>query len=225
MAGDGTDGAAPDGGDGVVYLVEDDGDARESLAEALQTFGLTVRAFPDAASFLDETALARPGCVVMDLRLPRMSGIEALEALRERNVSIPAIVISGYGSVDSAVRAMKAGASDFLEKPFRPRDLIALIKGCFDHDRQQSRQDVSRQELRARVATLTPREKEVMELVVEGQSNKQIARNLGVSPRTVEHHRARVMRKFGAGSLAELVFFSGMLDRAESMVGGSPATR
>lgn len=207
--------AAPAENAGVVYIVEDDEDARASLAEALGSYGMTVRTFADATSFLDQATLVRPGCVVMDLRLPSMSGIEALETLRDRGVSIPAIVVSGYGSVDSAVRAMKAGASDFVEKPFRPRDLEALIQSCLERDQQRSRLDISRQELRDRVATLTSREQQVLDLVASGAANKEVARSLDVSPRTVEHHRARVMRKLGARSLAELVFFTGILEWAE----------
>jgi FixJ family two-component response regulator len=177
---------------------------------------LLVEAFADAASFLQLKTLNRPGCVVLDLRMPRISGIEVLETLRTRGFRIPVIMVTGYGDVNSAVRAMKAGASDFIEKPVRPERLIAQVRSCLKEDQYDSRADLGRDAVRRRFGSLTAREHQVMERVVAGTSNKLIARELGVSPRTVEHHRARVMEKTGSRSLAELIHLAALIAQPDT---------
>lgn len=201
-------------GTGTVYIVDDDERMRLSMVSVMEMAAIDVESFPDAASLLAAHALRRPGCVLMDLRMPRMSGIEALEALRARGEHIPVILITGYGDVDSAVRAMKAGAADFLMKPVRPKPLLAIVRDCLKKDRSACRIDMGLQELRQRMGSLTVREREVMRLVVDGASNKVVARELAVSPRTVEHHRAHMMQKLGAQSLADLVQMAGLLERS-----------
>lgn len=200
----------------TVYVVEDDDLLREVFGQILQDNGLRVEVFAEADAFLKLTTLNRPGCLVLDLRMPRISGIEVLETLRRRGSRIPAVVVTGYGDVDSAVRAMKAGAADFIEKPVESKRLIALVRACLEEDRNDNRNDLGRETVRERFASLTTREQEIMKRVVIGMSNKVIARELGVSPRTVEHHRAHVMEKTGCRSLAELIRMAALLAQPET---------
>jgi len=199
----------------TVYIVEDDEQVRDALGQLMENIGFNVETFAEAASFLELKMLNRPGCVVLDLRMPRVSGIEVLETLRARGFRIPVIMVTGYGDVNSAVRAMKAGASDFIEKPVRPERLIAQVRSCLKEDQLDSRADLGRDVVRRRFDSLTARERQVMERVVAGTSNKLIARELGVSPRTVEHHRARVMEKTGSRSLAELIHLAALITQPE----------
>ena len=208
--------ADPSPAKATVYLVEDDHQVREALSSLLEVAGLRVETFADATEFLRLATLSRPGCVVLDLRLPRISGIEVLETLRARGFRIPVIIITGYGDVNSAVRAMKAGASDFIEKPVRSERLIAQVRACLEEDRIDSRADLGRDAVRQRFNSLTARERQVMDRVVAGTSNKLIARELGVSPRTVEHHRARVMEKTGSRSLAELIHLAALISQDDT---------
>jgi two-component system, LuxR family, response regulator FixJ len=191
--------------DGVVYVVDDDEAVRDSLSILLETSGYTVRAFAAATEFLVAAPTLRSGCLIADIRMPGMDGLELQERLSERSLAFPLIVITGHGDVPLAVRAMKAGALDFIEKPFGAETILnsaaaALARVAEPHD-----PDPIAATAAARVAELTPREREVLEGLLAGLPNKTIAYDLAISPRTVEIHRARVMAKMGARSLSELV--------------------
>lgn len=189
----------------VVYVVDDDEAVRSAMKLLLDSVGLECETFSSAAEFLAGHDAAGHCCLVSDIRMPGMSGLDLQEYLSERHIDIPIIFITGHGDVPMAVSAMKSGAADFIQKPFRDQDLIDRIHDVLQHDKEQR---VSRREanaIRERLKTLTPRETEVMERVVQGQANKVIAMDLGVSQRTVELHRARVMHKLGMRSLADLV--------------------
>ncbi len=190
----------------TVFVVDDEPAIRDSLAMLLRSVGLASRTFPSAPAFLEGFDAKAPGCVVADVRMPGMSGLELQEALRAQQARLPVIIITGHGDIAMAVRAMKAGAADFIEKPFNDQVLLDAVHRAL----AQSRADAApagsnRPEIEARVATLTPREHEVMLLIVEGRPNKVVATRLGLSTRTVEVHRAKVMEKMGVRSLAELV--------------------
>lgn len=189
----------------IVWVVDDDEAVCDSLQLLLMTVGLESRTFPDGKSFLDAFDDDRPGCVVIDLRMPGISGLELQEALHQRGSTLPVIFITGHGTVDSAVHAMRAGAIDFLQKPFDDQELLDTIQRAIRQDRG-SRESLSvREGLAELYATLTNREKQVMALVIDGQANKVIAAGLSVSERTVEIHRSRVMKKMKATSLPHLV--------------------
>ena len=189
----------------LIYLVDDDEAVRDSLGMLFKSIGLAHEAYASALDFLQHYDVARPACLVADIRMPGLSGLELQQRLHEQRAEIPIIFITGHGDVPMAVTAMKSGAADFIQKPFRDQDLIDRINKALDHDREHRKSRAEQNEIRARLALLTPREKEVMERVVRGQANKVIAMDLGVSQRTVELHRARVMRKLKMRSLAELV--------------------
>ena len=190
---------------GIVYVVDDDRGVRDSLDLLLKSSGIDCETFESAASFLKSFRPERIGCLVADIRMPGMSGLDLQKELNSRRADIPIIFITGHGDVPMAVTAMKAGAVDFLTKPFRNQDLLDRIEVALGDARAEFQDHEKIREARARCATLTPRETEVMELVVSGLANKVIAMDLGVSQRTVELHRARVMQKMGVRSLAELV--------------------
>ena len=191
--------------DAVVYIVDDDEAVRDSLSLLVSSIGLRVRALPAATDFLGAYDASRPCVLVLDIRMPGMSGIELQEHLIENDSLIPIIFITGHGDVQMAVEAMKSGAVDFIQKPFRDQDLLDRINQALDEELKERDERVTQQEIRRRVETLTPREKEVLGLVVQGKANKVIAIDLGVSQRTVEIHRSRVMEKMKARSLAQLV--------------------
>jgi RNA polymerase sigma factor (sigma-70 family) len=186
-------------------VVDDDEAMRNSLAWLIESEGLRVETFDSAQSFLAACYPGRAGCLLLDVRMPGMSGLELQEHLRHRQMRLPVIIITGHGDVPMAVRAMKAGAVDFIEKPFDDETLLATIQRALELDAYQRSQQAGRAEIAARLAQLTPREHEVMLMVTDGMSNKEIANELGVSAKTVEAHRARVMEKMEARSLAELV--------------------
>jgi FixJ family two-component response regulator len=189
----------------TVFVVDDDDGVRTSLGILLDSAGHRTAAFASAKDFLAQYDAARPGCLLLDMRMPEMTGMELLQELSGRGAFLPVIFITGHGDVPMAVEAMKAGAFDFLQKPFSPRDLLDRIERALAAD-HEARQVLSRvEELRQRHAALTPREKEVMALIVAGQANKVIAMDLGLSERTVEIHRARVMEKMATRSVAHLV--------------------
>lgn len=192
-------------GDAVVYVVDDDDAVRDSLSLLLRTVGLTSRAFASAAEFLEGYEADRVGCLVADIRMPGLSGLELQEELLERKIDIPVIFITGHGDVPMAVKAMKSGAMDFIQKPFRDQDLLDRINQALLRARSAHEEQLEVSDIRRRFDALTPRESEVMKMVVKGHANKVIAMDLGVSQRTVELHRARVMQKMGVRSLAELV--------------------
>ena len=189
----------------VVFIVDDDEAVRSSLRLLLKSVGLVPTALGSAREFLDKYDPAQPGCLVLDVRMPGMSGIELQETLNRQGAVIPVIFITGHGDVPMAVEAMQAGAFDFLQKPFRDQDLIDRIQRALEKDRASRAALNERSLIRERLESLTPREREVLTLVTSGKPNKIMAADLGVSQRTVEIHRARVMEKMGASSLAQLV--------------------
>jgi FixJ family two-component response regulator len=200
----------------IVYVVDDDEAVRDSLALLFESEGLAARAFASAGEFLDQFDSAQPGCVVADVRMPGMSGVELLERLQAERSAMPIILITGHGDVPMAVAALKAGAADFFEKPFDDALLVASVRTALDTTHEQRRRTVEESELRARAATLTTREREVMDLIVAGHSNKMVAARLAISPRTVEVYRARLMEKMQARSLAEIVRMAIRLGKADT---------
>ena len=197
-----------DAGGSVVFVVDDDDGMRRGLEFLLASAGYAPRGYASAGAFLADCRPGMPGCLLLDVRMPGMNGLELQEHLRERNIRIPTIIVTAFANVPMAVQAIKAGAFDFIEKPFDGSELLERIGRALRQGRRQ-RQDTTRQaETRARLDSLTPREREVMDLVVAGRLNKQIAGDLGISMKTVENHRARVMEKMQAESLAELVRMS-----------------
>ena len=188
----------------VVFIVDDDDAVRESLEFLMKSIDQPAESFPSAKDFLNAYT-DKPGCLLLDIRMPGMSGIELQEELKKRDIRIPIIFITGHGDVPMAVKAIQAGAADFIQKPFRDQEMIDRIREVLIED-TQSRADLSeRSEILQRMGTLTEREKEVMEQVVVGKANKVVAIDLSVSQRTVEIHRANVMEKMKAKSLAQLV--------------------
>jgi FixJ family two-component response regulator len=198
---------------GHVFVVDDEATVRRALRRLLRAAGLEVECFPTAQEFLAlEPPSAGPCCLVADLRLPGLSGLDLQETLLRRGLDLPIVFISGRADVGSGVQAMKGGAVDFLEKPVAGRDLLEAIGHALEQDRERRAARLDRAELEARAAHLTPREREVFALVVTGMLNKQVGAELGATEKTIKVHRARVMEKMGAGSLAELVR---MADRLE----------
>jgi two-component system response regulator FixJ len=189
----------------VVFIVDDDEAVRGSLRLLLKSVGLTPNAMGSAREFLTRYDSTQPGCLVLDVRMPEMSGLELQEQLNLQGAVIPVIFITGHGDVPMAVEAMQAGAFDFLQKPFRDQDLIDRIQRALEKDRSNRTALTERSAIRDRLESLTPREREVLTMVASGKANKVMASDLGVSQRTVEIHRARVMEKMGASSLAQLV--------------------
>ena len=199
----------------VVYVVDDDAAVREALVSLLQSVGQTAEAFESAAAFLAADCPEGPACVILDVRLPARSGLDLQRDLRARGVATPVIFISGHADVTMAVGAMKAGAVEFLTKPFRDQDLLDAVHRALDVDRARLRDAGELARFRRLRETLSPREREVMALVVSGQANKQIATTLSISEITVKVHRAQVMRKMEARSLPELVRIADRLDVAD----------
>lgn len=199
-----------------VVVIDDDEAVLDSLRVLLESEGFEVETFERASAFLQRFEGRPPGCLVTDVRMPDMDGLELLQALSVRGPLPPVIVITGHGEVPMAVQAMKLGARDFLEKPFAPADLIASIRNALAAAARPAA--ATDPEIRGRLELLTPREREVLEQLVIGRSNKRIARELAISPRTVEIHRARVMEKMRADSLPQLVrmAFAGGIDPGAS---------
>jgi two-component system, LuxR family, response regulator FixJ len=189
----------------IVFIVDDDEAVRSSLRLLIKSVGLVPSALGSAREFLEKYDPAQPGCLVLDVRMPAMSGLELQEQLNRHGAVIPVIFITGHGDVPMAVEAMQAGAFDFLQKPFRDQDLIDRIQRALEKDRANRAVLNERSLIRERLESLTPREREVLQMVSSGKPNKIMAADLGVSQRTVEIHRARVMEKMGASSLAQLV--------------------
>jgi two-component system, LuxR family, response regulator FixJ len=189
----------------TVFIVDDDEAVRNSLRLLIRSLGLAPVALGSARAFLDQYEPWQPGCLVLDVRMPQMSGLELQQLLNAQGAVLPVIFITGHGDVPMAVEAMQAGAFDFLQKPFREQDLIDRIQRALERDRANRAVLNQRNLIRERLESLTPREREVLELVNSGKPNKIMAAELGVSQRTVEIHRSRVMEKMGATSLAHLV--------------------
>lgn len=190
---------------GTVFIVDDEPEVRRSLSRLVESIGLRAEAFGTATEFLERYAVDEGGCLVADMRMPGLSGLDLQEKLVEQGALLPVIILTGHGEVPSAVRAMKLGAFDFIEKPFSTQLLLDRIQQAIEADEEARRVAAERSELAQRLARLTRREREVMERMVTGRSNRQIAEELGLSQKTVEFHRANVMQKLGADSLAETV--------------------
>ena len=191
--------------EGLVFVVDDDAPLRESLKNLIRSVGLRVEAFASAQEFLRTKRPDLAGCLVLDVRLPGLSGLDLQKRIAEAEMEIPIIFITGHGDIPMTVQAMKAGAVEFLTKPFRDQDLLDAIQRALERDRKAREQRAEIAALRRRFDSLTPREREVMGLVVTGLLNKQVAGELGTSETTVKIHRHQVMEKMGAGSLVELV--------------------
>ncbi|MDB5814766.1 MAG: DNA-binding response regulator [Rhodocyclales bacterium] len=191
--------------DQLVHIIDDDDALRDSLVWLLESTGLKVASYPSAEAFLQVWSTAMRGCLILDIRMPGMSGLELHERLNSQHSTLPVIFITGHGDVPMAVTALKKGAFDFIEKPFHDQDMLNLIEQCLARDRAQHQHRRQGADAQRHIEQLTPREREVLELIVAGRLNKQIADELGISIKTVEVHRARVMEKMEADSLAELV--------------------
>ncbi|MCI3179224.1 DNA-binding response regulator [Caulobacter sp. CCUG 60055] len=189
----------------LIHLIDDDDAVRGALQFLLETEGLKVRTYPDAEAFLDQIRMNGAGCVVTDIRMPGMSGLELIERLRALHIHLPVVVITGHGDVPLAIQAMQAGVMDFLEKPFDDERLLTAVRGALNEGQARMRQTQLREEVEARLAALSARERQVLEGVVAGQVNKVIAHALGISMRTVEVYRANLMSKMRAESLSDLV--------------------
>ena len=191
--------------DGVIHLIDDDEDVRKAIAFLLGTAGHAVRVYESATAFLEKLDGLQPGCILTDIRMPGLNGLELQQVLKEKNIDLPVVVMTGHGDVGLAVQAMKAGAVDFLEKPFADDVLLAAIDSALTRHRQTSGQASGDAAIRQKLESLSERERQVLDGLVAGHPNKTIAFDLGISPRTVEVHRANVMTKMGAGSLPDLV--------------------
>jgi FixJ family two-component response regulator len=195
----------------VVFVVDDDASLREALADLFASVGLGVETFSSAGEFLRRTTPDHPSCLVLDIRLPGLSGLDFQAELAKADVQVPIIFITGHGDIPMTVRAMKAGAVEFLTKPFRDQDLLDAVQRGLQLDRARREQQKPLAELKARFKTLTPREQEVIRFVSSGLMNKQIAGRLDVSEITVKVHRGNAMRKLGAKSLADLIRMTQLL--------------
>jgi len=200
--------------DAVVYVIDDDDAARESLEFLLRSANFTVTAYDSGTAFLRSLPQIAFGCIITDVRMPDLSGIELLRRLKDIESGMPVIVVTGHGDVPIAVEAMKLGAADFFEKPFDGDKMVAAVQTALSDCLKDADREAERNELQERLATLTPRERDVLRGVVAGNPNKVIAYDLGISPRTVEIYRANVMTKMKSGSLSELVRMALQVERS-----------
>src|SRR5436190_15635187 len=191
--------------DPIVYVVDDDASFRKAVSRLLRTVGLQVETLASAREFLEHPIADRPSCLVLDVRMPGPSGMDLQAALQEAQQDIPIVFMTGHGDVSTSVHAMKSGAVDFLEKPFRAPELLACVQRGLTRSRQSRVERAERATIERRFASLTSRERDVLRLVVTGMLNKQIAGELGIAEKTVKFHRGHVMQKMEAGSVAERV--------------------
>ena len=189
----------------IVFVVDDDAEVRESIRWLIESVGMKAKTFASAHEFLDAYDPQQPGCVVLDVRMPEISGLELQKKLLAKGIEIPTIIVSAFGSVAVAVDAMKHGAVDFIEKPFSDQAMLDRIHQAIEKDRRQRRQKVQKTKAAARVDLLTVREREVMDLVVGGKATKQIAVDLEISPKTVESHKYNIMAKLDINTITDLI--------------------
>lgn len=192
----------------TVFVVDDDAAVRDSIAELVESVGLKTEGFESGSAFLEAYRPERPGCLVLDVRMVEMSGLELQQRLTDLGAGIPVIMLTGHGDVPMAVQAMKAGAVDFLQKPYREQALLDSINAALSAGAAARRSSAAVDNLGQRVSTLTERERELLDHLLAGKTSKEIARALAISPRTAEAHRRNVLRKFGVGSAKELVRLS-----------------
>jgi len=189
----------------LICVIDDDSSVREALSSLFRSMGLRVKLYGSAAEFFESALPAEAGCLVLDIRMPGLSGLDFQDRLVKANIHLPIIFMTGHGDIPMSVRAMKAGAVDFLTKPFRDQDILDAIRLGLERDRARREDEKASSDVRARLATLTPREQEVMAFVTAGLMNKQIAAEMQLAEITVKLHRASVMRKMGADTVADLV--------------------
>ena len=192
-------------GQSIVFVIDDDASLGASVSSLLRSVGLQARVFASTSEFLQEKRPNVPSCMVLDVRLPGVSGIDFQADLSKRNIHIPIVFMTGHGDIPMTVRAMKAGAVEFLTKPFRDQDMLDAVKLALERDRSRIESETASSGLKSSFETLTPREQEIMALVASGLMNKQVAGKIGLSEITVKVHRGRIMQKMGARSLADLV--------------------
>jgi len=192
----------------IVYVVDDDPSVRKALERLLRSAGHEAKTFASAFEFLESDHLDAPGCLVLDIKMPKVSGLELQDRLAEKGISFPIIFITGHGTVPASVKAFKGGAMDFLQKPFKDREILGAVSRGIEKHRRLRQEQKEMETLRSRLENLTPREREVFRFVVTGMLNKQVAFDLGTTEKTIKVHRARVMEKMGAQSLADLVRFA-----------------
>jgi FixJ family two-component response regulator len=195
----------------IVYVIDDDPSVRKALGRLVKTAGLRVEVCASAEEFLEHSLPEGPACVILDVHMPGLNGLDLQHALAARDASLPIVFITGDGDIPMTVRAMKAGAEDFLLKPFNDHELLAAVRHALARSAQTRQAQAGLAEIRARANALSPREREVMALVVEGMLNKQVGHQLGVTEKTIKAHRAQVMRKMQADSLAQLVRMAGRI--------------
>ncbi|HTO62896.1 MAG TPA: response regulator transcription factor [Bradyrhizobium sp.] len=202
----------------IVFIIDDDSSIREGVADLLRSIGLQVEAFASTQQFLDSKRPDAPGCIVLDVRLPGLSGLDSQRVLAISDIRLPIIFITGHGDIPMSVRAIKSGAIEFLTKPLHEQQLLDAVHAGIERDRARREEAEALAELRSRFETLTPREREVLSLVVTGQPNKQIAARLGLSEMTVKVHRSQIMHKTRAKSVIDLVRMN------DKLLGGTPTS-
>ena len=190
----------------TVFIVDDDAAVRDSIQELVESVGLHAQAYDSGQAFLDDFQQQRPGCLVLDVRMANMSGLALQEKLNELDAGVPVIIITGHGDVPMAVRALQAGAADFIQKPYRDQLLLDSINNALAVDAAARRSSIGSDDLVKQLETLTKREREILDMLVDGKRSKDIARALGISPRTVEAHRQNTLRKMEVSSVKELIF-------------------